>query len=379
MSSHLDQLDARHDGVTPVRNILLIGGTFSGATESLRGALEAKGCSVEHVRASLRELRARPLHIAAMALEAMARRGPSFKRFLFRTHAANRSFGLANDRVVAARAHLDLVIQIGTPFKTYRRPGVRYALFTDHTNLLSKQLPDFGFEFPQRDVPRVWNKIERENLLQQDHIFVMGSHVRQSMVNDYGVRAERVVVVGGGPNVDVDIERDGARKPPEGKNILFVGLEAERKGLPTLLQAFANVRRSHPTAALHIVGIDGTSAENVIYHGRQRGAALKQHFYAAQIFAMPSLREPFGIVFLEAMWSKAVCIGTNLGAMPEIIQHGLVIEPNDVAALSTAIDTLLSSRPLMQELAERAYAEARARWSWACAAQRILDAVNRAG
>jgi len=77
------------------------------------------------------------------------------------------------------------------------------------------------------------------------------------------------------------------------------------------------------------------------------------------------------------MWSKAVCIGTNLGAMPEIIQHGYVIEPNDVAALTACINRLLEAPDLKNSLAERAYAAAREQWSWQVTATKILAEANR--
>jgi len=48
----------------------------------------------------------------------------------------------------------------------------------------------------------------------------------------------------------------------------------------------------------------------------------------------------------------------RLGAMPEIIQHGYVIEPNDVAALTACINRLLEAPDLKNSLAERAYAAA---------------------
>src|SRR5262249_41629721 len=142
----------------------------------------------------------------------IARRGPSFRPYMFRTRAANRAFGLANAAAVAERHAVDLVMQIGTAFAVHRRPGVLYALFTDHTNLLSKLLPDFGVDSRKRYVPGAGNEVERKNLLQQDHIFVMGSQVKRSMVQHYRIPAGRITVVGGGPNLDVDIERDGFNK-----------------------------------------------------------------------------------------------------------------------------------------------------------------------
>jgi glycosyltransferase involved in cell wall biosynthesis len=255
-------------------------------------------------------------------------------------------------------------------------PGVLYTVFTDHTNMLSKRLPDFGMNFPQRSVSPSWNQVERQIFNQQDHIFVLGRHVKQSMIEDYDVPSARVSIVGAGPNLDVDIERDGIEKNYTAKNVLFVGLDAKRKGLDTLKKAFAKVLQVHPDAKLNIVGPSGNNEEGINYFGKLRGEPLKELFYDSQVFAMPSLREPFGIVFLEAMWSKAVCIGTRIEAIPEIIRDGetgYIVDPNDDASLAEKIIALLSHPEDLKDKAERGYAVARSEWRWDLTAKKILD------
>lgn len=207
----------------------------------------------------------------------------------------------------------------------------------------------------------------------------MGRHVKESMIEDYGVPPSSVTAVGAGPNLDVDIERDRPAKDYTGKNILFVGLDGPRKGLPTLIKAFEAVRQVHGDARLDVVGVVGPNGGGVKYHGRLYGEPLKQLFYDSQIFALPSVREPFGFVFMEAMWSKAVCIGCNIEAMPEIIQDGesgFVVEPNDDQMLADRIIRLLDSPDGLQRMAEKAYAAAGSRWGWSRVARAILDVTR---
>ena len=62
------------------------------------------------------------------------------------------------------------------------------------------------------------------------------------------------------------------------------------------------------------------------------------------MFALPTLREPFGIAFLDAMACGVPCVGTAIEAVPEIIEHedsGLLVPPGDDYALSEAILGLL--------------------------------------
>jgi glycosyltransferase involved in cell wall biosynthesis len=256
--------------------------------------------------------------------------------------------------------------------------GVRYAILTDHVNILSKRAPEFGVEFAERYTSDSWQDVERATLNQQDHIFVLGTHVKHSMIEDYDVDARRVTVIHAGPNLDVDSERDGIVKDFSQKNILFVGLEADRKGLPTLTRAFEKVAQRFPDAHLDVAGISGTSSEKITYHGVVKGIALKKLFYNAQIFALPSLREPFGIVFLEAMWSKAVCIGSTQGAMPELIENrktGYVVEPNDVDALADTLIESLSDPAALEAMAEAGYLAAKANYTWQRSMRVLLDAL----
>jgi glycosyltransferase involved in cell wall biosynthesis len=71
------------------------------------------------------------------------------------------------------------------------------------------------------------------------------------------------------------------------------------------------------------------------------------------IFVMPSLTEAFGVTFLEAMACGVPVIGTRVGGIPEIIQHGyngLLVEPNNSDDLADAIIQLLSDSELRKQL-----------------------------
>ena len=65
---------------------------------------------------------------------------------------------------------------------------------------------------------------------------------------------------------------------------------------------------------------------------------------AADIYAMPSFEEPFGLVYAEAMAMKLPVVALNSGGVPELIEHGvtgLLSEPGDRAALAANLLALL--------------------------------------
>lgn len=357
-------------------------GELSGRKAALSSALKQRGCEVIECQQSLRNLRLRPLHALRMVIHALLIYGPEFKRFLDRTYASYAIKSRVNEALIRRHSNVDAVILLALNSQSYwkmRNPGIPCALYTDHVNLLSKQLPDYGFQIPEKRVYARWNELERIAMSQVDHIFVMASYVKQSIIEDYGIDPKKVSVVRAGPPLDIDIERDGFLKDYQARNILFVGLEPARKGLDVLRKAYSQVAAVYPDATLQIVGTEGATADGIIYHGKLYGEPLKKLLYASQVFALPAFREPFGNVIVEAMWAKCACIGTNTGAMPEIIEHGksgFIIEPGDEEALAQGILQLFDSPELLRDIAERGYQRASAKYSWEKVTQKMIERLR---
>src|SRR5918993_914863 len=145
--------------------------------------------------------------------------------------------------------------------------------------------------------------------------------------------------------------------------VLCVANWVERKGLLELLEAMA--RLPDGLATLHLAGDDRADARygervrgrlsrpdlagRVVVHGplpAERVAALYQ---AADIFALPSLREPYGTVWGEAMAAGLPVVGWRAGNLPHLAEHGregLLASPGDVAALSAALARLAGDEDL---------------------------------
>jgi len=103
------------------------------------------------------------------------------------------------------------------------------------------------------------------------------------------------------------------------------------KGVDTLIEALPLVRRRRSGARLRIVG-DGDDlprlralararqvAGAVEFIGRIDDAALQSEYAACDLFALPSRREGFGLVYLEAMRHGKPCLGARAGGAPEVI------------------------------------------------------------
>ena len=256
-------------------------------------ALERAGCEVVYRRQTLREL---GLLRYAYALWMIASAHWVYRRaarvMMERTRAAFVARSRVNTILVNQHPQADAVILI-TANSGYassiasRRPQL--IVYTDYGNLLSKALPDRGFELEERKTYPLWNQLERQALLIQDRVFVMGQHVKPAMEAAYGIPPEKIAVVGAGPGLDVDIERDRGIKDPSNRTILFVGKLAAVKGLDVLLQAFAIVRDAYPDAILHVVTGNPVAAPGVVFHGKLCGARAQgavlfvQHIHHAGV------------------------------------------------------------------------------------------------
>jgi glycosyltransferase involved in cell wall biosynthesis len=362
------------------RKILVIAGDdFSGVRPALMAALERAGCEVRLARQTLRELGARRhWWRLRVILSAIWVYGRSARALLNRTRAAYRARSRVNSRLIRKHADCDTVVLL-TANSGYvgARPAHRPLLtvYTDYGNLLSKALPDRGCALEERQVHPRWNKLEREALLVQDRVFVMGTHVKPAMEAAYRLPPDKVVAVGAGPGLDLDIVRDAGKKDPDNRSILFVGKRPRVKGLGVLLAAFAKLRPDYPDATLHVVTGDPVEAPGVVYHGAVSDAKVKSLFYRCNIFCMPAFKEPLGLVYLEAMLSKCACIGSRNGSMPDMVEEGVsgcLVEPGDVAGLAACLRDLLADPERTRMMGERAYERIREYWRWDGVAERML-------
>jgi glycosyltransferase involved in cell wall biosynthesis len=139
-----------------------------------------------------------------------------------------------------------------------------------------------------------------------------------------------------------------------------------QKGQRELLKALARVRPRHPDVWLLIVGADavevhgGSFTRELEVLARELGVADRVVFTggrsdiprimaACDVFTLPSVEEPFGLVFLEAMLMKRPVVALDDGGTPEVVEHGrsgLLSPANDIDALADNISRLLGDRDL---------------------------------
>ncbi|MCD6522814.1 MAG: glycosyltransferase family 4 protein [Candidatus Diapherotrites archaeon] len=120
----------------------------------------------------------------------------------------------------------------------------------------------------------------------------------------------------------------------------------KQKGLEYLMRAMDDIQQN-----LVLLGrgplekkLKKMAPDNVIFLTEKVSEQKLVELYAGcQLFVLPSLYEPFGMVFVEAMAMEKPVIGTSVGGIPEIITEdcGIVIEPRSSSAIVRAVNTIL--------------------------------------
>jgi len=140
--------------------------------------------------------------------------------------------------------------------------------------------------------------------------------------------------------------------------VLFAGAYGRAKGLDELISAMAELRSAHLPFRLIVVGYEMRQGERsrlealahdlevdelVEFHPPATPSELRRYYETCDIVCLPSRREGFPMVLLEAMAFGLPPVATNVGGIPELIEDGvtgLLIEPGDSQSLVVALTSL---------------------------------------
>ena len=153
---------------------------------------------------------------------------------------------------------------------------------------------------------------------------------------------------------------------PRGR-VVAIGRLTPVKDFATLLRAVRRVADLHPAFTLDLVG-DGPSRPDLEQLSRQLGMEHHVTFHGARpdprtllagarLFVQSSLSEGISLTLLEAMAAGVPIVATRVGGTPEVVDHGvtgLLVPPQDPAALADAILTLLADTRLADRMSRSA-------------------------
>ncbi|HZW11191.1 MAG TPA: glycosyltransferase family 4 protein [Phycisphaerales bacterium] len=230
-------------------------------------------------------------------------------------------------------------LQVGTLATTPPERGP-HAMLTDMTIAQARRAGRFGFEgFTDRQAEQAM-EAQRRIMSTAAHVFTLSRWTAESVIADCGVPGRLVTVVHAGSNLAIPEDLHEARRPRE---ILFVGIDWERKGGPLLLEAFRIVRDALPDATLTIVGcrpaIDepGVRIEGFLSRSAPDEFVRLARCYArAACFCLPALFDPFPNVIIEAASVGLPTVALDSGSRREAIDDGVTGRLTPIAAEPSA-------------------------------------------
>lgn len=212
------------------------------------------------------------------------------------------------------------------------------------------------------------------------HVISVSKGVADIMVADGLCKKEKMMVVGHGSAGGVDMEKFNPDKVardvrkemgiPEGAFVFaFVGRIVGDKGVNELVGAFSRINEKNQNTYLLLVGpkeiaqdpITGKTASiienNPSIHVVGMQQDVRPYLKAANAFVLPSYREGFGVVLIEAGAMGLPCITTNITGCNEIIipgENGAIVEPKNEDALYDEMKKWLESPNLVSKMAGEA-------------------------
>jgi len=181
--------------------------------------------------------------------------------------------------------------------------------------------------------------------------------------------------------------------PPTATVILCVGRLDPQKNQRLLLQALPTLQATLPQLHLVLMGpvTNETYHQQLLTLRQESGNApaitiitgvphespdLVDAYHASDVFVLPSVHEPFGIVILEAWSAGLPVVASRVGGVPTLVTDnvdGLLFDPHDADTLVRQVQSVIQQPALRTSLREHAWVTVAGQYTWESVTQRLLS------
>jgi glycosyltransferase involved in cell wall biosynthesis len=230
------------------------------------------------------------------------------------------------------------------------------------------------------------DKSERRALRTVRRVVVTSRATAETLL-DYGVPRDRVTVVEpgtdrlplarGSGNVEVHLLCVASIVPRKGHDVLMRALSQVREG-PWRLTCVGSLDRDAVTTealrrAVHDLGLGA----RVSLAGELEGDRLAAAYDSADVFVLATRYEGYGMAVAEAIACGLPVVATATGAIDDVVGGaGIVVPPGDEQALAGALQRVIGSRELREDLAMRARGARERLPGWDDASRRMAEVVS---
>ncbi|MGY1631571.1 glycosyltransferase family 4 protein [Geodermatophilus sp. SYSU D01186] len=296
--------------------------------------------------------------------------------------------GEVPDLVIAqatgARAILAAAARRGIP-TVLNCPIAHHRWMERHLAAEAERNPEWAATLQHHDLDEDWaDRLDEEISLAS--VLVVASNFAAETYVAAGVDRARMLTVPLGVSLPAEVG-DALRDPHHGLRVLFVGMLTQRKGLSYLVDAFEAADLPEGSRLVLAGRPIGDAAAICARHpridllGQLTKSDLDDVYRKADVFALPSLVEGFGLVGLEAMARGLPTVVSTHTFGADIIRDGIdgyVVPAGEVEPLAAALTELGSSPDLRARMGKAAAARARA-FSWDAYGSRMVGVLQDAG
>jgi glycosyltransferase involved in cell wall biosynthesis len=245
----------------------------------------------------------------------------------------------------------------------------------------------------------VWKPLPRRMrvaLTQASAVISVSQFTAEFVARQHGVERSRIHVIP--PSMDPDFLAmvAGARKrrEPSGSKLLSISRLNEidaPKGVQRVIEALPAIRRDVPDVRYTVIGtgddrprLESLAGELNVddlcdFKGAVTDAELHADLGETDLFVLPSAKEGFGIVFLEAAAHERAVVGGNAGGTPEVVVDGvtgLLVDPADAGTLGSAVAELLPDERRRREMGLAGARRVRDSYGYEAFAERTTDLLH---
>ena len=231
-------------------------------------------------------------------------------------------------------------------------------------------------------------KVEKDGMDQADLIITVSEFMKNNISQRYFINPDKIKVVHNGRVTMNKPKRKVFRKKDEDKLVLFAGRVTLQKGPEFFLDAAKKVLEKEDKVKFVMAG-SGDMLNRMINKSAEMGMADKflftgfytrpqaeELFSMVDVFVMPSVSEPFGIVPLEAMYKGTPTIISKQSGCSEVLRNTLKVDFWDIDEMANQIISVIRHAPLKETMSENGLVEMD-KMGWELPAQKCVDAYSQ--
>lgn len=261
--------------------------------------------------------------------------------------------------------------------------GVRLKEMTGKPLVIHVHITEFDKTGGDHADPYIYS-IEKLGIERADRVICVSNKVKQRCEISYYADPSKLRVVHNAAITMDEKVYDWQEIKQNKKMVLFAGRITLQKGPEYFVDAAKLVLEKEPNTLFCVAGtgdmlpkmIEKTKQlgihKNFYFHGFYTRQEAEKIFGAADVFVMPSVSEPFGIVPFEAQIKKTPTIISKQSGISEILEHTLQVDFWDVKEMANKIIGLLHYEPLHKEISVQGHLEAK-NSTWIKPAQQCIN------